>query len=221
MEYWVKEDYNRAEESRNHGETNGDIMEASGPAKAGSHSKHYYLQHHDGSPVSKKEVGKLSFQARSLWASLKEGGRAPRTFGKMSSSAWELFLRMLVSDPGFAFLRWCDDGEWKLREWSSQNYSSWAYNVGLRTRGKRSGLPKTEGDDVLDDSGLIRMSPGSCQQKTDSDADEVLDGRNTEAFSISADDSRDVGISTQGEGEGDPSWKTQPVRRFPSTYSVH
>jgi hypothetical protein len=223
VDYWAREDYNRAEESRSLGETVGDITlitePNTGSAQASSHSKHYYLQRHDGTPVSKKEVASLSFKARSLWATLKEEGRAPKTFGKISSSAWDFFLRTMVADPDFSFLRWCDDGEWKLREWATQNYSSWAYNVGLRA--KKNTQPKIKDDRALNDSTLIRMSPGSCQNEDDGNDEEDSVNRIGEASLVSADGGRDTDSLTQRAGEGNPSSQTQPVRRLPLDYSAH
>ena len=215
VDYWAREDYNHAVESRSLGETNGDITGATratpGHPQAG-HSRHFYLQHHDGTQVNKREVAALSFKARSLWMTLKEQGKAPRTFGKMSSGAWEFFLRMMVTDPDFEFLRWCDDGEWKLREWAMQNYSSWTYNMGLRA--KKNTQSKTEDDSTLNDSSLIRMSPSSFQ-------DEGNGMIKTQTIVImmltwfSVHDGHDTCNSAQGVGEENPPLQTQSVRRLP------
>lgn len=35
---------------------------------------------------------------------------------------------MILSDKTFGFLLLCDDGEWKLREWSTRSYPSWHRN---------------------------------------------------------------------------------------------
>lgn len=172
IDYWFKEDFTSAEANRLAGETNGDApTDNPAPPKKGKYSAHYYLQHHDGTQVSKKQVAALSFDARKLWIALKDEGRAPKTFSKMSSSAWEFFSHMLLSDPDHAFLRLCDDGEWKLREWATQNYSSWTLNIGLREK-KKKGQPQQKAkseNNILDDPKLLRM------QDEDGDGDEGQD----------------------------------------------
>ena len=116
----------------------------------------------DGSPVTKREVAALSFDACGLWTTLKEENRAPKTFSKMSSSAWEFFSWTLLANPDHAFLHWCDDGQWKLRKWAKQNYSSWTLNMGLRQKKakKKPDVQNTETkkDDILDDLDLLRMT---------------------------------------------------------------
>jgi hypothetical protein len=115
------------------------------------------------------------------------------TFGKMSSSAWEYFSRLILSDLNHAFLRWCDDGEWKLREWSTQNYSSWTLNIGLRQKKQKDA--KTEGSDasILDDTKLI------CLQDNE-DEDEVNDKDNTNV----EDENSGPDLLTKKENNGTP-----------------
>ena len=226
VEYWAKEDYNRAEESQSNSETNGQITMTegdTGPTQSGSRrkNKYYYLQHHDGTPVNKQEVASLSFKARSLWMTLKEDGRAPKTFSKISSSAWEFFLRMMIANPGFDFLRWCDDGEWKLREWATHNYSSWAFNVGLRDKKKKIKDDSALDDSVLDNTTLIRMSPGLCQNEDDSNDEDDLVNPIGEADLASVDGGRDADGLTQEAGQGNPTSQTPVVRRPPLYYSAH
>jgi DNA-directed RNA polymerase delta subunit len=174
VDYWYREEYNRAEATQN-GETNGD---AATVPPAGQ-SPHYYLQHHDGTPASKREIAALSFAARARWATLMEQGRAPKTFSKMSSSSWEYFSRTLLADPDYAFLRWCDDGEWKLREWSTQAYSSWTLTSGLREKKPKPHKPKTEAKaeadnniDKLDNPDLLRMQDSEDEDRVDGNAEE-------------------------------------------------
>ena len=177
--YWTREDFDREEKKREAqaGATNGDApTDNLVPPPKVNHSKHYYLQHHDGTPVSKKQVAALSFDARGLWETLKAEGRAPKTFRKLSSSAWEFFSRMLLSDPNHAFLRWCDNGEWKLHEWATQSYSSWALNAKLRTQKKKGPKTKTiKSDDVLDDPNLIHMQDEDGGGAKDEENDDVDD----------------------------------------------
>jgi hypothetical protein len=205
VDFWTREDYNRAEADQQTGETNGDVPVDNPEQPPPNRTGHYYLQHHDGSQVSKRQVAALSYDSRALWMTLLEQKRAPVTFGKMSSSAWEFFSRMVLANPDHAFLRLCDDGQWKLREWATQNYSSWALNIGLRQ--KKSRKPKNE---PLNDPALIRMS------STERDAeDKDNDGeRKDNDDSVDADnDGRSSDESTQGDDDGNTPPQVQPVRQ--------
>ena len=227
VEYWTKEDYYR-EESRSagKGESNGKPTEPEGNTRPRTESDstkkrpHYYLQHHDGTPVSKAELTSLSCKARSLWMTLKEQGTAPKTFSKISSNSWEFFLRVVVANPDFEFLRWCDDGEWKLREWATQNYSSWALNARLRDKTRKQTQPKIKDDNALNDSSLIRMSPVSCQNEDGGNDEEVLGSRICEANLDSVNGGRDPDGLTQGTVQGIPSSETPLVRQSPLDYSA-
>ncbi|KAH9170881.1 hypothetical protein EDB89DRAFT_2071341 [Lactarius sanguifluus] len=42
--------------------------------------------------------------------------------------AWEYYSRMMLADEAHDFLLLCDDGEWKLWEWSTRSYPSWHRN---------------------------------------------------------------------------------------------
>jgi hypothetical protein len=42
--------------------------------------------------------------------------------------AWEYFSSFMLSDKVFKFLLFCNDREWKLREWSTRYYPSWHCN---------------------------------------------------------------------------------------------
>ena len=70
----------------------------------------------------------MSRKARMLWTTLDEDGMAPQTFGQISMKAWEYFSRMMLADEAHDFLLLCNDGEWKLREWSTRSYPSWHRN---------------------------------------------------------------------------------------------
>ena len=115
--YWSREDFNHTESKRVSRETSGDAStnDAASPQELqDNYTKYYYLQHNDGTRISKKEVARLSFDAHACWFTLLEQKRAPSTFSRLSGSAWEFFSRSILSDPNHAFLRWCKDGEWKL-----------------------------------------------------------------------------------------------------------
>jgi hypothetical protein len=139
--------------------------------RKGKHSKYYYLQHHDGTLASKRQVAALSFDACKLWVTLKDEKRAPKTFSKMLSSAWEFFSCMLLTDPDHAFLHWCDDGEWKLQEWATQNYSLWTLNTGLREKKPKEKKAKGEST-ILDDPKLLHMQDEDGDGDKDKDKDE-------------------------------------------------
>ena len=89
---------------------------------------HLYLENEDGSPVDEDQIVEMSRKARMLWTTLDEDGMAPQTFGQISMKAWEYFSRMMLADEAHDFLLLCDDGEWKLREWSTRSYPSWHRN---------------------------------------------------------------------------------------------
>ncbi|KAI9436142.1 hypothetical protein BJY52DRAFT_1197170 [Lactarius psammicola] len=95
------------------------------------HSAHFYLENQDGTPVDKSAVAEMSRKARMLWRTLDKNGLAPETFGKISKNAWDYFSRTMLTDKAHEFLLLCDDGEWKLREWSTKSYPSWYRNKHL------------------------------------------------------------------------------------------
>ena len=63
-----------------------------------------------------------------LWRTLNEDGLAPPTFGQMMPKAFEYFSRIMLADEAHNFLLLCNDGEWKLWEWSTRSYPSWHRN---------------------------------------------------------------------------------------------
>ena len=87
---------------------------------------------------------------------------APPSFCRIWHEAWEFFASIVLNEAELDFLLLCDDGKWKLREWSKQNYSSWAGNVGLREKnvGAKKGNATADEKvavDALDHPDLIRM----------------------------------------------------------------
>ena len=213
---WFKDDFNHAEATRLTGETQGDAP-TDNPVQTpgGNHSLHYYLQHHDGSPVTKREVAALSFDARGLWTTLKEENQAPKTFSKMSSSAWKFFSQTLLANPDHAFLHWCDDGQWKLRKWVKQNYSSWTLNMRLRQKKakKKPDMQNTETkkDDILDDPDLLRM--------TDQDNNKDNKGKGS-SQSVSSNGDHGPSDSDQEGREATPPAEMPPVRQSPLEHMV-
>jgi ketosteroid isomerase-like protein len=137
---WTRKEYRIAAVGRSNtqrGETDGNATSVPQKAKRGRPRKtadkedkttHWYLQNSDGSIVSEAEIADMSRKARMLWRTLDEDGMAPQTFGQISMKAWEYFSRTMLADGAHEFLLFCDDGEWKLREWSTRSYPSWHRN---------------------------------------------------------------------------------------------
>ncbi|KAH9066076.1 hypothetical protein EDB83DRAFT_2315083 [Lactarius deliciosus] len=154
------------------GETDGNVITVTKKAKAGQPPKtvdndedsdshgHLYLENLDGTLISTASLRKLSSKARSVWFSLAKHNEAPLTWGKVSDVAEEFYFWRVLNEPGLEFLQYCDDGLWKLKEWTQQSYSGWARNHRIRgsqlcQKDAQEGLE--EGG--LDDPELIRISP--------------------------------------------------------------
>ncbi|KAH8982594.1 hypothetical protein EDB92DRAFT_1635641 [Lactarius akahatsu] len=125
------------------GETDGDSSTAGTRATPGrqrqdsdedSMSEYFYLQNADGTTVSKDVISRMSEKAQAIWEALDERGLAPTTFDNISDIAWDFYARIMLNDPEFFFLQLCDDGQWKLKEWSNSSYSSWYGNRGVRQK---------------------------------------------------------------------------------------
>lgn len=144
---WTRKEFRRkisAQKRGQQGDTDGNAISAPQKRKPGRPRKtsmadnnnddediltgHFYLESADGIPVSDEEITEMSRKARMLWRTLHEDGLAPSTFGQISMKAWEYFASMILSDKTFDFLLLCEDGEWKLREWSTRSYPSWHRN---------------------------------------------------------------------------------------------
>ena len=119
------------------GETNGSATSARGKGKRrrprkgsdqDNKTSHFYLENSDGMPVSEEQITEMSHKARMLWRTLNSDGMAPPTFGQISMRAWEYYSSTMLTDKAHDFLLLCDDGKWKLREWSTRSYPSWHHN---------------------------------------------------------------------------------------------
>lgn len=134
VKHWTKGEYNACSKIQR-GRTEGDATTTRVKGKRGRPTKntdgdnerprHPYLVNADGVPVSEEQVAEMSRKARMLWRTLDADGMAPLTFGQISYKAWEYYSSIMLADKLFNFLLLCDDGEWKLREWSSKSYPSW------------------------------------------------------------------------------------------------
>ena len=138
--YWTRKDISQPakKHSESQGETDGDATLVKTKRKPGhppqesdneeDHSSHFYLENQDGTPVNKFKVAEMSWKARMIWRTLDKDGLASTTFGKMIKPTLEYFLRTMLTDKAHEFLLLCDDGEWKLWEWSTRSYPSWYRN---------------------------------------------------------------------------------------------
>jgi hypothetical protein len=140
---WTRKEYRTVAASLSNaqrGETDGNATTVRTKGKPGCPKKktsdqganskptHFYLQNVDGTPVSEEEIAEKSRKARMLWRTLDEDGMVPPTFGQISQKAWEFFSLMILADEAHEFLLLCDDGEWKLWEWSTRSYPLWHCN---------------------------------------------------------------------------------------------
>jgi hypothetical protein len=86
-----------------------------------------------------------------IWEELNTDGLAPLMFCKMTKVTWEFYWYSMAAYRKFDFLLLCEGGEWKLRQWSIDSYSSWTRNIGLR--------PVKSNAETLNDPALIQMDP--------------------------------------------------------------
>jgi hypothetical protein len=133
---WTRKDYghiNAAKAKAWRGETNGNATSMLQKGKPGrppknstedNKTKHMYLENINGVPVSVEQIIEMSRKARMLWRTLHKDGMAPATFGQISMRAWEYYSMLMLADKAYSFLLLCDDGKWKLQEWSTQSYLS-------------------------------------------------------------------------------------------------
>ncbi|KAN0128111.1 hypothetical protein V8E53_014092 [Lactarius tabidus] len=116
----------------------------------------------------------LSFmgKAHSVWEALLSEGYALKTWGRIKSVRWEYYAWMVLNKPGLEFLRLCDDSQWKLREWSQQNYLGWAKRRGIREAHAKK-EPVEAG--ALDNKDLIQIDPNDNKEPEDIDIEESAD----------------------------------------------
>ena len=121
--------------------------------------KPVYLQNKDGTTVSGSVLHEMSSKVQLVWVSLQRRKMAPQTFGMISSEAWEFLARAVLPLQEFEFLLYCNNGQWKLKEWCKDNYSSWTRNHGLRP----PPVKKIENmdDNILNNPKLLQMESPS------------------------------------------------------------
>ncbi|KAH9014945.1 hypothetical protein EDB85DRAFT_1898963 [Lactarius pseudohatsudake] len=180
--------------------------------------KHFYLENLDGTLISTVSLRKLSSKARSVWFSLADHNEAPPTWGNVSDIAGEYFYRRVLNEPGLEFLRYCDNGLWKLREWAQQSYSGWAKNHGIQGSQPRqkNALEGPEGGG-LNDPNLIRISPDKEDNNTNGDwgieGHQTTDNANNEE-----NDNGDNNTHDEDAGTSDGNSTPIPIR---STFPPH
>jgi hypothetical protein len=167
VNYWYKKTY---EETLNKQKKETDVLATQAKRRRGrparsdkdENSSHPYLEAEDGTPVSKDLLRLLSQKARRAWSVLLEKRRAPAKWSSISTESYDYYIRTMLNDDALKFLLYCNDGEWKLAEWSKKSYSSWAMGAGIREAGTSGRSVKKEKVDIetLDDPSLLKMSEG-------------------------------------------------------------
>ena len=92
----------------------------------------------------------------------------------------------MLNEPGLEFLCLCDDGQWKLKEWTQMSYSLWAKRNGIR----EARLKKEPGeDDSLNNEDLIQMEPIDEEVPGDVDSEEgaephIIDNAQNDEYTL-------------------------------------
>jgi hypothetical protein len=232
--YWLRELFQGTPEAQQKGETDGNATiiaqknKVGRPLKStdannipGNKHKHIYLEREDGTPISVLDLRLLSNKAHKIWETLLNHGWAPKSWGKISSVASDFHARSILNTPGLEFLQLCDDGQWKLMEWTQQNYSGWAWRNGLW-----EARPKKESREpsTLDDKALFQIDPSEEPEDIRAkSADESEDSTDPCGTADDQDPKSDSGVgishnetdttaSTEGPGASLREKSCQPVR---------
>ncbi|GBE89901.1 hypothetical protein SCP_1702270 [Sparassis crispa] len=81
-----------------------------------------YVEEQDSTPITGRRVGEIRKVARSIWAHLAEIGKAPKSWGKASMIAAQMYNEEMARQ--FPELRYCT-ANWKAEQIAIDNYSSW------------------------------------------------------------------------------------------------
>lgn len=157
-----------------------------GRPRKDSYEDYFYLQNEDGTLVSREVLFRMRQKAQAIWETLDEHGQAPTSFDKISETAWDFYARSMLNDPELFFLRLCDAGQWKLKEWSNSSYSPWYDNRGVRQK-----KVKQFKDSILDDPNPIQLDSNKADNKTNLDDRDSGNGddENESEFNCSGGDS--------------------------------
>lgn len=79
----------------------------------------FYLENEDGPLISRNLTFRMSQKAQTIWESLDSDEHG---LDEISKTAWGFYSRHMLSDPELFVLRLHDDGQWKLKVWSSNSY---------------------------------------------------------------------------------------------------
>src|SRR6266566_7327218 len=84
---------------------------------------------------------------------------APSSWGKASEVAYKYFNNGMLNEPGFKFFGYCK-GNWKLTQWATKAYTSWAHNyMKSSDTGNSKTLCATKRKHVLlDNPSLIQLN---------------------------------------------------------------
>ena len=79
----------------------------------------FYLENEDGPLISRNLTFRMSQKAQTIWESLDSDEHG---LDEISETAWGFYSRRMLSDPELFILRLHDDGQRKLKVWSSNSY---------------------------------------------------------------------------------------------------
>jgi hypothetical protein len=81
----------------------------------------------DGSTVSQETLAKVRQRAQRLWQALNAASQALSSWEKASKNAYIYFNSKMLGESEFKFFRYYE-GNWKIMQWASKAYVSWAHN---------------------------------------------------------------------------------------------
>ena len=84
-----------------------------------SYKEYFYLENEDSSLISRNLTFWMSQKAQTIWESLDSDKHG---LDKISETAWGFYSCHMLSDPELFVLRLHNDGQWKLKVWSSNSY---------------------------------------------------------------------------------------------------
>ena len=180
VRFWRKKDWTGHLKARK-GETNGngtsvprrgrprDESDSDSDSNCGSDSgceattkktSHPYLENADGTAVKRVKLRQMSQKARRVMGALRDYGRLPQQWSDAKQEAYGYYCTTMLSDPDFSFLRFCDDGEWKLQEWTTRLFPSWARKLHAE-KGEERKIPRRRRKklktDILEDPKLLTI----------------------------------------------------------------
>jgi len=89
-------------------------------------STHPYLKNADGTSMKSVKLRQMSQKAWCALGALRDYGCLAEPWSDVKHDAYRYYYAMMLSDPDFIFPRFCNNGEWKLQEWTTRLFPSWA-----------------------------------------------------------------------------------------------